>query len=221
MGGLTVALYGQVRSQELPAPEWGAARNHCFRHCPSGPSPAIKPSCPPAPVCTSVFSSLSSHLPLDFASHPSARPPLDCKCAHCRSFRAFASHRCRHPSFARDRHLGRHTISAVATWTKAETEQSVPLPAQFPNSQFHIYLLASVALTLLTNLAVRSVGLFDFRKFGVPPHTALIPDTMATKDLPTHLSSNAGFGKHHGKTQSHMVSSEQTGCILVFVSLFY
>ncbi|CBF82451.1 UTP--glucose-1-phosphate uridylyltransferase family [Aspergillus tetrazonus] len=27
---------------------------------------------------------------------------------------------------------------------------------------------------------------------------------MATKDLPTHLSSNTGFGKHHGKTQSHM-----------------
>lgn len=59
MGGLTVALYGQVRSQELPAPEWGAARNYCFRHCPSGPSPAIKPSCPPAPACSSVFSSLS------------------------------------------------------------------------------------------------------------------------------------------------------------------
>lgn len=155
MGGLTVALYGQVRSQELPSPEWGAATNNCFRHyCPSGPSPAIKPSCPPAPACISVFSSLSSHLPLAFASHPSAHLPLDCKCAHYRSFRAFASHRCRHPSFARDRHLGRHTISAVATWTKAETEQSVPLPTQFPNpSPIYIcwpLLFSRSSLTLLS-----------------------------------------------------------------------
>lgn len=154
----TVALYGQVRSQELPSPEWGAPTNDCFRHCLSGPSPAIKPSCPPAPACISVFSSLSPHLSLAFASHPSACPPLDCKCAHCRSFRAFASHRCRHPSFARDRHLGRHTISAVATWTKAETEQSVPLPAQFPNPSFiyicwPLFFLRSSLTLLSTQLA--------------------------------------------------------------------